>query len=79
MNAKEVLNELKWRPEKVLEKAVVHYVHRGAPNDERVISGMEIVELESSFFSTAEAMIPYHRIFRIEYEGKVILDRERQG
>jgi uncharacterized protein (UPF0248 family) len=75
MNAKDVLNELKWRENRKLVKATIYYVHRGAPNGERLISGEEIKELGSSFFSTTDATIPYHRIFRIEYEGKTIFER----
>lgn len=75
MNAKDALNELKWRDDRELAKATIYYVHRGAPNDERQISGEEIKELGSSFFSTMDATIPYHRIFRIEYEGMAIFER----
>ena len=75
MSAKDVLNELKWRNDMKIEDAVIFYVHRGAPNDEKCISGADILELGSSFFSTMDATVPYHRIFRIEYAGKILLDR----
>jgi uncharacterized protein (UPF0248 family) len=78
MNAKDVLSELKWRVDRDLDRASVHYVHRGAPDDEKVISGSEIIDLETSFFSTAEAMVPYHRIFRVEYENEVLFERKKR-
>ncbi|MEF8832266.1 MAG: RNA repair domain-containing protein [Candidatus Thermoplasmatota archaeon] len=74
---RDVLNELKWRDEKSLEEAKIYYVHRGAPGDYRVMSGSEIEDLDRSFIKTDEAQIPYHRVFKIEYEEKVIFERER--
>lgn len=80
MTVKDVLNELKWREDRDIAKAIIFYVHRGAPKDEKCIDGKEIRELGSSFFSTFEATIPYHRIFRIEYEGTAIFERPgREG
>lgn len=76
---KEILNELRWREEMNLSKAEVWYVHRGAPNDTRIISGGEILDLEHSFMVLEEASIPYHRIFKIIYDGKVIFEREKKG
>jgi uncharacterized protein (UPF0248 family) len=77
MDAKQVLDELKWRKDRDLANAVIHYVHRGAPNDTRTISGKEILETDASFFTTSESSVPYHRIFRIEYLDTVIFERSR--
>ena len=78
---REVLNELKWSKDKGLEDAVVTYLHRGAPGDRVAIKGSEIVELERSFFVTADSKIPYHRIRRIEHQGKVLYEEreEKEG
>ncbi|MEM2978987.1 MAG: hypothetical protein QW083_00980 [Methanomassiliicoccales archaeon] len=46
MFPKEILNELKWRPGYDLAKAEVHILHRGAPDNTRIISGAEIRELD---------------------------------
>ena len=54
---REVLNELKWHRGR-LGDASITYLHRGAPGDRRAISGSEIVELERSFFTTADSKIP---------------------
>ncbi len=74
-NPRDVLNELKWKGDFDLEKAEIWYVHRGAPDDTKIISGKDIVTLEKSFMQTTTAMIPYHRIFKIIYNGKVIFKR----
>jgi uncharacterized protein (UPF0248 family) len=75
VNPKEVLNELKWKQGFDLSLAEIWYVHRGAPSDTMVISGKDVVKLENSFMQTKTAMIPYHRIFKIIYKGKVIFIR----
>lgn len=76
---REVLNEMKWRTHD-LERALIHYVHRGAPGDERVVTGAEIVSLGHSFMELRSAgplpaMIPYHRIVLIERDGETVWRR----
>lgn len=73
---RKILNELKWREDRDLSKAEIWYVHRGAPDDTMIIAGSAIRELESAFFQTDEAMIPYHRIFKIVYEKEVLFERK---
>ena len=70
---KDILNEIKWT--KDLEKTEIWYVHRGAPNDTKIISGKDIVTIGKSFFDTSTASIPYHRVFKIIYEGKIVFER----
>jgi uncharacterized protein (UPF0248 family) len=72
----EVLNELKWREDKELAQAEIWYVHRGAPNDTMMIKGSEIIALQRSFMKLSEAMIPYHRILKIVYDGEVIWQKK---
>jgi uncharacterized protein (UPF0248 family) len=74
---REILNRLKWTEGDDIRDARICYLHRGAPGDERCIGGSEIVELERSFFVTGEAKIPYHRIRRIEYRGRVLFDENK--
>jgi len=74
-NPRDILNELKWHDNYSLEDAEVWYVHRGAPNDTMIISGKEILDLQKSFMQTTTAMIPYHRIFKITYNEKIIFER----
>ena len=70
-----ILNKLKWKQDYDLKQAEIWYIHRGAPNDTKIISGKEIIKLEKSFMQTTTAMIPYHRIFKIIYEEKIIFER----
>ena len=74
-NPRDILNELKWKKDSDLSKAEIWYVHRGAPNDTKIILGNDIVKLEKSFMQTTTAMIPYHRVFKIIYVKKVIFER----
>lgn len=79
MTPREVLNELKWREDKDLAKAKIWYEHRGGKEDFVTISGKEITRLGKGYFTTLQARIPFYKIFRIEYEGKAILERSSQG
>ena len=78
MNARDVLNKLKWHDEFDISKSVIFYVHRGAPGDEMSIAGDEIKGMGTSFFHTEEASIPYHRVFRVEYDGQTIFERAKE-
>lgn len=76
---REVLNALQWR-DHALHEAVIHYVHRGAPNDARVVPGSDVVELGRSFMGLRDpragvTMIPYHRVFRIERGDSCVWER----
>ncbi len=74
------LNELKWHHD-ALEKAVVHYVHRGAPGDRAAIDGEDIVDLGRSFITIqtpdGQGQIPYHRVFRIDRGQETIWERSQ--
>ncbi len=74
-NPRDILNELKWKQDCDLNQAEIWYIHRGAPKDTKIISGKNIVKLEKSFMKTTTVMIPYHRIFKIIYEEKIIFKR----
>ena len=74
-NPRDILNELKWKQDYDLNQAEIWYIHRGAPNDTKIMSGKDIIKLDKSFIQTATAMIPYHRVFKILYEKKVIFER----
>lgn len=76
MSCKDVLNKIKWTSD--LTKTEVWYVHRGAINDTKIISGKEILALENSFMRVEKASIPYHRIFKIFYDGKLIWERKKR-
>jgi len=74
-NPRDILNEIKWKGLDA-SRCEVFYIHRGAPNDTKVVRGDEIENITSSFFILSEGtMIPYHRIFRITYGKKVVYER----
>ena len=72
-NVRDILNEIKWT--KNLEKVKIWYIHRGASNNTKIISGIEIIAIGRSFLETTTANIPYHRITKILYDNETIFDR----
>lgn len=72
---REVLNRLRWTDGESLDDAIIWYIHRGAPRDVLRIQGSRITKLGRGFFETDEASIPYHRILRIDYRGKMLFLR----
>jgi len=77
-NPRDILNELKWKKNCDIKSTEIWYVHRGALNDTKIISGREIISLEKSFMQTQTAMIPYHRIFKIVYKDDIIFERRKK-
>jgi uncharacterized protein (UPF0248 family) len=74
-NPRDILNNIKWNSKYNFDFVEIFYIHRGAPNDTKIISGKEIIALEKSFLQTIYASIPYHRIFKILYKNEVIFSR----
>lgn len=74
-NPRDKLNEIKWT--KDLKKAEIWYIHRGAPNNTKIISGGDITNIGKSFFDTENSSIPYHRIIKIVYENEIIFIRNK--
>ena len=72
-NVRDILNEIRWT--KNLEKVKIWYIHRGALNNTKIISGIEITSIGKSFLETTTATIPYHRIIKILYGDKTIFNR----
>ena len=72
-HVRDILNEIKWT--KDLEKTKIWYIHRGALNNTKIISGIEITGIGRSFLQTTTATIPYHRIIKIFYDEKIVFDR----
>jgi len=76
MGPRDTLNRLRWHPEFNLRDAKVTILHRGLPGDIRVIEGSDIEELGPAFMRVVtpegEVEIPYHRILRIEAQGRIL-------
>jgi uncharacterized protein (UPF0248 family) len=75
-NPRTILNKIKWKKDTDLKMVKIWYLHRGAPNNERIINGDNIVDLKKSFIETKKAMIPYHRIKKIVYDKNVLFTRK---
>jgi uncharacterized protein (UPF0248 family) len=76
MGPRDTLNKLRWHTKFNLRDAKVTIVHRGAPGDVKVIEGKDIRELGPAFMRVltpeGEVQIPYHRILRIEAQGRTL-------
>ncbi len=72
---KKTLNEYKWRSDRDFSKIEVHYIDRLEPRGYAILRGDDIVDLGDRFIFTQNGMIPYHRVIRILYDGKVIWTR----
>jgi uncharacterized protein (UPF0248 family) len=77
-NPRIILNELKWKNGFDINLAEIWYIHRGAPNDTKIITGRDILDLEKSFMKTTSSMIPYHRIIKIVYKDEIIFKRRKK-
>lgn len=77
---RDALNELKWHQD-ALDRVVVWYRHRGAPDDRRAVPGTQILELGRSFLRIhgphGGTSIPYHRVLVIERDGKPVWRRRQ--
>ena len=72
----ELLNKLKWDKKYEFSKVKIYYVSRGDANNIAILQGNEIKNLGKMFIETTKTFIPYHRIIKIEYEGKVIYEKK---
>lgn len=73
---REILNELKWN-QKNLEDVEIWYIHRGAQNNTKIITGKEIISIDKTFLQTNDATIPHHRIFKIKLNNTILFDRKK--
>ena len=72
---RDLLNEIRWRDKFDFENVEVWFVHRGFPDDTKIIYGKDISSIGISFLETTSGMIPFHRIFKIIYNGETIFKR----
>jgi len=75
---RDILNEIKWRFD--MSRCRVYYIHRGAPEGTKAVEGSMIKAVDRAFLilkgGVHEVYIPYHRIFRIEFENKPVYVRK---
>jgi uncharacterized protein (UPF0248 family) len=70
---RDILNKIKWT--KDLKKVTIWYIHRGALQNLKIISGGDIISIGRSFLETTTATIPYHRIIKVFYGDEVLFNR----
>ena len=75
MNPRDILNKIKWDKNYDFNSLEICYVHRGVPNDTKIITGKDVLEVQKTFIKTVSAMIPMHRIFKIKYKEKILFKR----
>jgi len=72
---RDTLNKIKWTSPDGLRGIEVEIVHRGAPNDKRVIKGEEIKDVAPRAIICEDVVIPYHRVLCIRRGGEVLWRR----
>ena len=75
MNVRQLLNKLRWHPDYDFNGVKIWYISRGKRGDIDFIIGSEIKSMGNIFIETENAMIPYHRIMKIEYNGNTIFEK----
>ncbi|MHA1342073.1 MAG: DUF504 domain-containing protein [Promethearchaeota archaeon] len=78
MSIRDLLNQFLWDEDfkKKKDNYIIIYIHRGAPNDERIVNLNEITKVTKDSFCfddieyEIETCIPFHRIIRIESVDK---------
>ncbi len=76
---KKTLNEYKWRPDTDFSKIEVYYVDRLNPRGYAILNGDDIEDMGDKFIFTKDGMIPYHRVIKILYDGKVVWERVKKN
>jgi uncharacterized protein (UPF0248 family) len=75
---RDILNEIRWKHYDLC-KCKIYYINRGSPGDMTNVEGDKIIEISRGFLTLKnipyEKYIPYHRIIKIEYEGKIAFIR----
>ncbi len=77
ISARDVLNRLKWKEGETIADATIYYVSRGSPDDSASASGSDVKSIEAFGIELASgSFIPYHRIYKIDYRGRTIFDKQ---
>ena len=78
----QILNKLKWKGG--LKECKIIIKHRGAPKDEKVVSGSDVIEIKKGHFcyinniTKQEVIIPLHRVLSVEREGKILWQKREK-
>jgi len=74
-----ILLRLRYDPQFDFDRSSVEYVDRGAPGDRSTVQGDRILGLEQGGMEIESdnktKFIPFHRIRRIAYDGKILWEK----
>jgi uncharacterized protein (UPF0248 family) len=74
-----ILLRLRHDPQFDFDRASIEYVDRGAPGDRSTVPGDRILSLERGGMEIESdnktKFIPFHRIRRIAYDGKILWEK----
>ncbi|MGC8935765.1 MAG: DUF504 domain-containing protein [Candidatus Methanomethylicaceae archaeon] len=74
---RDVLNKIRWTSKDGLTGVEVVILHRGAPDDRKVIRGEEIRDVAPRAIICEDVVIPYHRVLCIRRGEEIIWRRSR--
>ncbi len=78
-SVRDVLNELRWHPERDVSRARIFYKDREAERGFVVIRGEDLEDLGPSSFTFRGSTIPYYKVFRVTYGSEVVFEREESS
>ena len=82
---RDILNRILWHPEECADDYVILFIHRGAPNDVKMVSASSILHVNPQSFDFCigddYGHIPFHRIVEIRdvKRDKVVWRSRRNG
>ena len=72
---REILNKVWWTEEK--DNCYIVIVHRGAPNDRKIIPLTVIDEIKAGYIFVGGKQIPVHRVIEIICDNTIIWKRKK--
>ena len=77
MTLHELLSQLEWGEGIPLEELEFLVVHRGAPDDRRLLAAPEVVGRDRSYLLLeGGGAVPYHRVLEVRRAGRVLWARK---
>jgi uncharacterized protein len=75
--ARNIINMILWHPDMQITETEITYIHRGLPENLKMITGDSIIRLERGFLILKEgSQIPFHRIVKITYNNKILWQKQ---
>jgi uncharacterized protein (UPF0248 family) len=71
--ARNIINMILWHPDMQITQTKITYIHRGALENLKTISGNSIERIDRGFLILKEGtQIPFHRVVKITYNNKIL-------